>query len=298
MVFSIIPFFEEEKKNKNEEYLNGITLKYFKKACSLFKDIYFKQLDKSYLHPKLVLLYSIAFIKMYLFYYVEYNRENNNQVNFLDINDVIAADHNSTGKTIQLYTLKLLRTYFPSYEDFKNYPWTIHQMKWVENFEFEEKVKSNSIFDFLLISLKEKYTFIKMNTLFERLFFDNFNNENKEFNNLLKEKDKSVFIDIIINKILSKLYNNDYSASPQFQHFTNLFIHPLINNNDIFSQSSKKLLSLFETRDKISEQLLNNQPLSIHQLEIILYSFKIVFNCSEANDNSFYKQFFSNNIIQ
>ena len=104
-----MPFEEKKKKNKKEEYLKGITLKYFKKACSLFKDIYLKQLDKSYLRPKLVLLYSIAFIKMYLFYYVEYNRENSNQVNFLDINDVIAADHNSTGKTIQLYTLKLLR---------------------------------------------------------------------------------------------------------------------------------------------------------------------------------------------
>ena len=56
---------------KNEQYLKGITLENFKAACDLLqkKCSNSNDIEKKYVYPNLSFLYSVAYIKIYLFYY-------------------------------------------------------------------------------------------------------------------------------------------------------------------------------------------------------------------------------------
>ena len=94
----ILPYFEEEKRNKSKQYLQGISLKYFKLSCDLLKNSYNTDINSKYIYQHLSFLYSIAYIKIYLSYYIEFNRENNNLQNFKDINDVIVENMNQLVK--------------------------------------------------------------------------------------------------------------------------------------------------------------------------------------------------------
>ena len=286
---SIISFFEKV----DEYYFNGVPLDYFKICTEYIKNYYFKKVDDEYIYQHLGLLYSIAYIKLYLYFYVEfYQTKNTNfQINFKPLNEIIEKDLESTGKTIQLYTLKLFRKYFNSYEEFKNYHWEEHQMKWtIDNFSFDEKVKSS--FEFLFLNLGQNEMYTKINNIFEGLSFNKFNDNNKEFNALINDN-KKIFIDVIINKILSNLHNKYYIEEPEFCHFSNWLIHSLIIQKDLqFSSECKSLLSLFDNVKIIKSKIFENkEEISISVLEILLYSFKITFNATESN--GFFSHFFS-----
>ena len=303
---SLLCYIEDKfsSKNENSEYLEEIIINIFENK--LYKDIqieiyndinwivgeccieYLKQtidyLKKQNGYLNIIKLFSIAFLKVYLWSYFSICDKEDTPIDFSDVNSIINSANDNVKKVLQLYVLKYVRRSKNSYKEFKNYNFMNKQMLWTSNLTFLEKYKSSFEYPFL-----SECSSMSPNA---NSFYENYNNikktieylETKTFRTTEKDEELKKFIkdnnyyncdillDVIFNLIYSQLDSEYYkNESINFYEFNN-WINNLIKEIDE-KESIHFLKDIFGNIKKIIEFGKEN----LLKIETILISIKFAF---------------------
>ena len=233
-------------------------------------------------------LYSIAYIKYYLYLYVRgLTHQLQKTENVEMISDTIEEElgNSDIRQSIRIYILKLFRKECNSYDEFKNYDWTLHKITWIKDFSFEEKVKS--FLDFLFIKIDNFAQYKEEEKIFEDYFQNNFRKDKSQFVSLIKNHSPIIFFDLSINKIISNLIQENYSISDEYNNYASLALS-IINNINL-EENQKKVLGLIFNSNTLNTKIIPKiKGKNLSQFEIILYALKFMFFSSLSNPQSFY----------
>ena len=278
-----------EIKDPNEQLLN-LSLTYFKISVEFIEDNNF-QISSN----KLEILYYITYIKCYCLILSDqiYDENKNQLIDKTEINNFLNSKDNNFRKVIKLYILKCINILkLKSYDKLKNFDFKFHQINWINEFNLEEPKKSNLDYLFLDIENIELYK-----NIYEQFASDKniqFSGTTKSIQELISEKiNINLLYDITINEIISNLSDEKYLKESDIYFKFTSYILTILNDLNIISDNSKKLLKIFYVFDD-KMNFIKNKP--DKEYEILLYSHKIAFICSQGKDNSFYKNLLSSKI--
>ena len=251
---------------------------------------YIKQIQPNNPLKHIGFLYSIAYIKYYLYLYVKgLTHQLQKTENVERISDAIDDElgNSDIRNSIRIYILKLFRKECNSYDEFKNYDWTLHKITWIQDFSFEEKVKSFLDFLFLKIDVFAQYQ--EEEKMFAEYFQNNFRKDNAKFVSLIKNHSPIIFFDLSINKIISNLIKENYSISDEYNNYASLALSIIRNIN--LKENQKKVLELIFNSNTLNTKIIPKiKGKKLSEFEVILYALKFMFFSSLSNSQSFYYQ--------
>jgi len=271
----LFPKYFRDLKHENL-ILFDLSLKLFKQQINFLDKISYK-IDDEKTFDK---LYSVTFVKLYLFKFVGFTKNNLSEIEFYrEIFQIINDTKNKNFKKVVLiYILKLYYYYLDN---------NMELLKYLSNnilskiFDDEFSCLFNNedaiISKFYLLPLeKDKYEKYLQNLKeFENIKRDKFSAEEKikQFIlNLLNHKDLDIFIIITINKIFFEIYSdNEDIKIGEYKNFL-LIVKEIINANFKDNPELIKLLNLFYDSEIYSKNIfpqIKNKKL----LEILLYGF-------------------------
>ena len=286
-----------------QEIINRNNGKYDKKSCTeilLGNSLYKFNKAQQYLYGnkenfnKLLKFSSIAYIKTFIYFYVEINFYHNNLCDFSKINKVLDDENNQNKIIRNVRNIYLWRVYlkkFENFEQFQNFNYKSHKItifKELLDKLAEENNKNNYIFNesFMNINKFEEFKKIAIEISINTKTFEfNFNEINQNFD---------ILYCALVNKVLSNLYNNNKKI--------------YIEKSKILYESTKKDIQ-FESEGKtLYQYLMNNEifeknivekisdnPLNQEEFEILLYSLRFVLNILTHKNDSFYKKIIKKN---
>ena len=291
-------FFKDNSKFKEPKDFKGIV---FDKSFDLFIILY-THLEGIVLFgingeksSNLSKLYSIAYIKIYLKYYVTYLKEAKDPKEFKLINDFINskslysskyAISNSFKNVIYIYILKLFNSLSDNFNQFKSLNFKNYGIQFHENFSLWEKKekkekKSADGMNYCFITLDDegdKDNFNKFLENFERERVSEFKNKESIMNNI-RDYGIDTFICISINKIISELGYDKVKNQKDVTNYYNFIKGLYANNNNLknllcsfFNAASATLNS--KIKEQISKKDKNKENINSKLFEILLYSFR------------------------
>ena len=282
---------DKNKKDFNqkccEELLLKLSLEYLKKAIQYLYE------TKNKNDNNLLKLFAIAYLKMYLYYYVEINYNKFDNINWDQINMVLDDKDENNELIRKMRNLYIWRLYCKKFENFDQF----------ESFNFENK--KVTIYKELLPKLQEEKN--KPKYIFKNCFltlnnFESYQKINSEF-----EKDKKLKINyeeyndkfdllysVLVNKIISYLYGNEKND------IINKMKEIYAESKDklIFGEEGKTLYNYLLNNDLFKNQIckkISNKDLTQKEFEILLYSFRFIFNTQINNKNGFYNDILKKN---
>ena len=194
---------------------------------------------------------------------------------------------------LRIFIVKLIRAKAKDYDSFLKFDFEKLQIEFIKNkeeFNLEEKIENTLDYMFLPIDNIEKYDEA----------FNKFTIEKDYFVSLIKSQKNGfdVFICLLINLFTSKYMKDNYIKSNKktLDNVSNWIIEILnsIQCSDIF----KEYIKLITNPDKFQESFLPHiKNIPMNEYEIFLYSFRFISNCLLSQDNNFYKNLLSPNII-
>ena len=262
-----------------EELLLKLSLSYLKKA----KEYLYQNKDKS--DNNLLKLFAIAYIKTYCYYYVEINFTKKDNCSWVEINKVFDDKNNeSLRKVINLYFWRLYFRKFENFEQFLQFNFgerDIAIYKELQDQIEKERQKNNSkyIFKESFVTNNQGDTYDKLILYYEQNNEINYNDINTNFD---------LYYCFFVNKIISYLYDKKLKSE---------IIKTMKNIYDLSSQQikmnveGKKLYEYLLNNTKYEEKIVNkisDKPLTQVEFEILLYSFRYIFNSQINNKNCFY----------
>ena len=295
----IIPYFypevnEDDNNNKKDYKILNLSFEYFK-ICVNFLDDYSKYINQKLNHLKM--LYYIAYVKCYLYNFVEKNVKNFQEISDVSIvHDFLLSSKKRLRYVLKLFILKLFNiSQFKGYHKFLEEIYN-YNIKWIDEFSFKEK-KNCFTLNYLFLNPMEMSLYSQEHNIINIL--SNLSNKAKEDFTQLLQKNKTkfdTFIDLTLNKIISNLIKKNYSFSKEYIEYSS-FITYIFQHLD-FTESSFPLMELIFNHEIYRQKLLNQiLAFDIEKFEILLYSYKIVFQCSLLlNKNSFFKKISSSEI--
>ena len=194
---------------------------------------------------------------------------------------------------LRIFILKLIRIKAKDYESFLQFDFSKLQIEFINNkeeFNFDEKIENT--LDYMFITINNAEMFDKA--------FQKFSIEKEYFISLIKEQKDGfdIFICLLINLFASKYTKENYIQNNKkiLDNLSNWIIE-ILNNiqcSDIF----KEYIKLLTNPDKFLQSFLPHiKNISMNEYEIFLYSFRLISNCLLSEDNHFYKNLLSPNII-
>ena len=276
--------------------LFNISLDYLQKSLDTLEDIYNNKCEHVYKH--LAFLYSISYIKCYLYHYVNINFYKNQEAgDFTKINEVIIGNsNNNLRKVIKIYILKLFRILMKNYDEFKTYDFDSHQIYFGKEFSFKEKVPS--FLDYSFLDLDKSTLYKEILTKFCNFATNKFRCETKEFSEIINKNGIEIFFDVSVNKIISNLISKNYfDDTTEYIDFSSWFqnIIPQLK----ITESCKNLLQIYYNNEFFKKNIypkISDFPQD--KYEILLYSYKISIISSLSNENGLFQNFHSNNILK
>ena len=289
-----------------QKYFNGILNlygnKYSKESCELillkislqYLNKAIKYLKENTKYNKLIKLLAIAYVKTYIYFYVEINYYYFNNISFNNINDSfnIRIDKDNIKKNTEIiYIWKKYCQKFENFHIFENFDFSSKKIplnKEIFKIIYEEKKlnPSNYIFKESFIPLCDYKIYSEMCSdyaLDPTKSNFNFEEINKNFD---------IFFCFLVNKIISYLYSNNIvfisNKMKTLYLTTNIKIH-LGNNGGLLY---KHLLSDI---DKKIIAKISDKPLTQPEFEILLYSLRFVFSTQMNKNNNFYNNILSQN---
>ena len=279
-----------------EKIINGIIIKYLVKCINILTG----KINPVLNH--LAILYSISFIKSY-FYLLSneiYKRtkSDENKINITKINEILLLnDTTNVLYVIKLYFLKCLYSNMQNYHEFINFKWEENQLSWAKNYIVEEKDAISNL-QFLFINTDIDIEILKNYhlSISKDKKILNFKDVDADFYSKFMNDDFMTFIDVSINIMLSEFITPTYS-SLAYEYFCDL----LKEIYKINKKSMPTIIKLFFDK-KTFETLMRDKikTFNAEKIEMLLYGYKFVILCSLGNENSLYKNLFSekfNNII-
>jgi hypothetical protein len=282
-------------KNKNEynqkcceEMLLKLSLAYLKKSIQYLYE------NKNKNDNNLLKIFAIAYMKIYLHYYVEINYNKFDNINWEEINMILDDKDENNESIRKMRNLYIWRLYCKKFENFDQF----------ENFNFENK--RITIYKELVPKLQEEKN--KPKYIFKNCFItpNNFKNY-KKFVSDMEQKIKinydeinnnfDLFYSFLVNKIISYLYGNEK------KDIINKMKEIYNESKDklIFGEEGKKLYNYLLNNDLLEKQIfkkISDKDLNQKDFEILLYSFRFIFNTQINNKNCFYNNILKKNTAQ
>ncbi len=243
----------------------------------------------------LLKLYAIAYIKTYCYYYVDINYDDQNRFNYDEINKIFNENEGNKAKISEIINIYILRLYlkkFENYELFINAKLNIFQNSLHKKLIDERDKASNVkyIFKESLISPKYFKNYKSILTEIE----DYLKKENNEGKNLDFEAincNLDSFYCILVNKYLSYLYSNEKNNTIQQLKQ----IYEVSSKGIILCDEGKTLYKYLLEEDLLKNKIvqkISDAPLNQKDFEILLYSFRFIFNTINN------KKCFYNNLLR
>ena len=304
--------FYESKANyrTNEELIMlDFSLKIFRnKILQLEKIFYQKILDKNDTendkinYPNIIKLYSIAYIKIYLYKTIRFIFNKSTKLNDDILLAIRGESINDFRKIIKLYILKLINNSLDNYQDLQNYRFNSHNFSFIDDFKEQLFKEKNDILNYYFISSEQKKEcYNEFIVELDKLIENDFYSETKFLLKYITEENIDIFYSIIANKILS---NVDLNTKLYFK-FVSFYKNLFNDSGNNASNNLKDLLSLFTDenkfnitiRNKIKLQNEDNSSTAIdyNKYEIILNSLRFCIQTTyKENKNNFYFNIMTN----
>jgi ribosomal protein S6 len=216
----------------------------------------------------------------------------------LIINTIIGPEKNNFRTVIKYFIMKLVRSNLKDYDSFKLFDFQKIQMTpLVKDFNFEEKIVANFDYSFLPIENIEIYQ--EKWTKFLEGYQKEFNISSNEFIELINQNSGfDIFFDITVNKILSNLNKENYvEDNKNILNKFSTWALGIINKLNI-SNPAKEFLKIFYDSEKFIQ---TTQPyfgkISVNDLEMIIFSYKVLVSCLMEKPQHFYFDLLSNQML-
>ena len=276
-----------------EEMLSKVSIGYLKKAIQYLYE------NKDNNENNILKLYSIAYIKSFIYFYVEINYNYFDKFNFDQINELF-NDESEKNKLIRnmrnIYIWRVYYNKFENFDQFQNFNFGNKNMIIFKELSSklmdDMKEKTKNIFNYIFITSKCFINYKNISPEIDFFLSQNKENINLDFENINQNFD--YFYCILVNKMISYLYSNNkqlyiqklktiYNLTHKKINFENegKILYQYIMNNELLENNIIK---------KISEQALNQE-----EFEILLYSFRFIFNSQINQNKSFYNALLKKN---
>ena len=289
-------YFQTILNNNNNEYnrkcceemLLKISLLYLKKAIQYLYE------NKNKNDDNLLKIYAISYLKVYLYYYVEINYNNFDNVNWAEIN-MILDDKDANNELIRkMRNLYIWRLYCKKFENFDKF----------ESFNFEKK--QITIYKELVPKLQEEKN--KTKYIFNNCFItpNNFENYKKlisdtegniKINYEEYNKNFDLLYSFFVNKTISYLFGNHKNEA--INKMKELYEESKDKLN--FGEEGKKLYNYLLNNDLLENEIykkISDKALNQKDFEILLYAFRFIFNTQINNQDCFYNNILKNNTAE
>jgi len=282
-------YFNNKKTSKNDLILNQSFL-LFKKSVEYIEENEC-EITK---HNKLGILYCISYIKYYCYYLSKIVwEEKQDQIDKELIFEFIDRQSEyKFRKIIKIYILKILNLIFiRNYQEFKEF---IRVKKiFINDFNFDEQVQAS--LDYLFIQNDSYNDYKLLKDIYNISSVNNFRYSNRiiKFINENKEKRVLNFYDLLINDEISNI-----KTKFDRDHFIKVSRYALeVLNGLNLSSLSKNILRIYYDYNTFSSQINSIQEVPIETFEMLLYSHKFAFMCSQSKPNSVYSNILSPNVM-
>ena len=280
-------------KNSCKQILLEYSLNYFKKA-----QLYLYEHKNNF--DKLLKFNSIAYIKMYIYYFVNINYHQNSLCDFDSINKAL-DDENKNNKPLRnvrnIYLWRVYLNKFENFEQFLNLNYKKYKIPIIkELIDKLEEEKNNNQYIF-----KESFIFISNFDKFKKIQIElESNNKNFAFNFDEISHNFDFFYCALVNKVLSNLYNNNNKR--YIEKLKNIYKETKDEIN--LEKEVSILYQYFMNYDIFEKNIISkicDERLKQEDFEILLYSFRFIFKILSNQNSSFYKKMIlknTNNILE
>ena len=296
-------YFKQYYESKLKELImQDFSLKIFRNKILQLEKIFNQEIlgkndmesDKKINYPNIIKLYSIAYIKIYLYKTISFVYKKDIKLNDDILLAIRGESINDFRKIIKIYVLKLINNYLDKYQDLKNYPFKNHNL--FDDFSEQLSEEKSEILNYYFVSSEQKKEcYNEFIVELDKLIENDFDSETKLVLKYIEEENIDIFYSIIANKILSNIDLDTKLYLKFVSFYKNLFN----KNENNASNNLKELLSLFTDenkfniiiRNKIKLQNKDNtsNQLDYNQYEIILNSMRFCIQTTyKENKNNFY----------
>ena len=293
--FELIPILNENdlennyqifyEQNENGKVINKTGI-IFDKSFSIFLET-IKILDNITLQndeSNLLKLYSIVYVKFYLYKFIYFLINNFHELNNSFQNIIKSIDKLSNkqfSKVIKIYILKLIYNFKnKNYKHLMNFEFKTYGIIFFKEFEdLQNKVDAILEHNFLPSQLNDIKRYKEILQAYEKN--PNFNLDNGNLKMLLNKYGLDLFLIFILNKVIPYLAIYNYDKSDNYINFCNF--SSLIFKNDKYSKELEELLFLFFDSNKYENKIKplitkGKDIIDKNIFEIILYGFRFCVN--------------------
>jgi len=267
------------------------------KSCVDFIAIERAKINKN---NRLGILYCISYIKLYCYRICKIIYSDKKSLileqekfkEYLKLKIPLNNQISSIKKIIKIYILKLLNLVFiGNYKKFLEF--IESESLFREDFDFSEKVPNFLNYLFIQNDTYDDYKNLRFAYLNSKR--ENFINKSDFVEHIRQNNEKTnvknviIFYDLLINEEISNYYNKyDDDNGKKLEKF----ILNIKNELDL-SKLSMDILTIFYTKDFLTNHLLAIKKRQSSEYEMFLYSHKFAFICSLSKPNSFYSKLIS-----
>ena len=286
-----------------KELLLNLSLNYLKKAIQYLYE------HKNNNDNNLLKLYAIAYLKTYCYYYVEINYNHFDKCEFEEINRLL-NDKNENNEFIRnmrnIYIWRLYCKKFENFEQFENFKFDTKNIPIYKELAEKLKKEKDNMAKYIF---KESFITPSMLPNYKKLALDIDNKYDKNIEQVQLNYDEinnnfDLFYSILVNKIISYTYGNDKNSFIKIMKN----VYETTNKDLKFGEEGNKLYKYLLNYDLFQNEVvkkISDNPLTQEEFEMILYSFRFIFNTQINNKQCFYNeilkknasQFISNNYI-
>ena len=290
----LLYFFEEQCQSYFLKILENNGNKYSQKCCTelildLSLDYLKKAMEYLYSHKNnndnnLLKFYAIGYLKSYIYFYVYINYKEFDKCKFEQINKLLYSTDEENQIMINVRNIYIWRVYckhFQNFEQFKN-----HEFKSLPNITDLQKlmVKHSDnmkyIFKEFFITQKISPDYKKMISEFDDLNTLDYEKINEEFD---------LFYCALINKVVCYIYGdiNDIKQSRDNMRK----IYNISKDKIKFNEEGKILYQYLLNENSFENEVvkkISDEPLSLQDFEILLYSIRFILNTQVNSGDCFY----------
>ena len=271
------------------EIIFGKSFSMFNDTIKILDEISIPNNEKNNNKEHLLKLYSLVYVKQYLYHAIYYLIYNNEDIKSLQ--DIIQSAHNinnkAFSKVIKIYILKLIFNFKNrDYEEFKHYEFEKKGINFLKEFEELTKNKVSTKYNILPSQISPGMRYNEILDAFLKI--SDFNSNNENFLILLDKYNFDYFLIIIINKVISNLSEQENDNKELYINYSK-FLKIILKSKN-YSKELKELLSLFFDlsiyKKNIKPKLTNEKGLINSELyEAILYGFRFCVNSLNLSEN-------------
>ena len=289
-------FFKDNKLYKEPKNFTGIV---FDESFNVFQHcVEFLEAiidnEPSKITSNLSKLYSIAYIKIYLKYFITFVKEKKKNIG--DISIIVnflssfSKNNNNLRYVLKIYIFKLFNSLMNSFEEFKNFNYYECGIKFNREFSLWKENTKLDVLNYCFITLdndNDKNNFNELLKMFDTYQISDFSQDESILVNNLNKNGIDSFLCIAINRIVSNLGNNEKKNIDNIDNFCK-FANKIFNGRYACNNDLKKLLFLFFDRKEFDQKLKNKVTkkgnIDSKIFEMILYSFRFCVQTLEALD--------------